>query len=108
MRRAILGRRFSGQDLEDAVELRKRLKTDRECDFANPKIDIFQKLARLFEPGARDVVDKLDAGDLFEFFTQVGGVDSYGTGHSSQRKVFLRVFFDESARFPDIARLRSL
>lgn len=105
MHRAILSRRFAGQDLEDAVELRKRLKPDRECDFADPKIDIFQEFARLFESRARDVVDKLDTGDLFEFFAQVGGVDPYSTRHSSQRKVLVSVFFDESPRFPDIARL---
>ena len=106
MHRAILSRRFAAQDLEDAVELRKRLKADRECNFADPKIDIFQKFARLFESGARDVVDKLDTGDLFEFFAQVSRVDSDGTGHSSQRKLFVRVFFNESPCFPDIARLR--
>jgi hypothetical protein len=106
LRCAILTRRFSGQNLEDAVELRKRLKSDRECNFADPKIAIFQKFARLIESGARDVIDKLGSGDLFEFFAQVGGVDSYGTGHSSERKVLVSVFFNESPRFPDIPRLR--
>lgn len=95
LHRAILTRRFAGQDLEDAVKLRKRLKSDRECDFANPKIDIFQKFARLFESGARDIVDILDTGDLFEFLAQMGRVDAYGAGYSSQRKVLVSVFFNE-------------
>ena len=83
MHRPIFGRRFAGKDLENAVELRKRLKPDHERNFADPKIGILQEFACFFESGARDVVDKLDTGDLFELFAQVGRVDSYKTGHLS-------------------------
>ncbi len=103
---AILTWRLSGQGLEDAVELRKRLKPDRECDFADLKVDICQKFARLLESGACDVIDILDAGHMFEFLAQVGRVDAYGTSYSCQRKVLVSMFFNESPRFPNIARLR--
>ena len=64
-------RRFPGELLENTIELRERLEPDCECDFADAKIDIAQKLARLFEASACDVFDKIYAGDLLELFAEM-------------------------------------
>ena len=67
----IRSRRFPRQLFENAIELRQRLKPDRECDFADAKIDIMQKGARFFEPCAGDVIDKIYTGHLLELFAQM-------------------------------------
>lgn len=56
---AIRGWRFTRERFENAIELRERLKPDRECDLANAKIRIQQQLARFSEPCAGDVMDKI-------------------------------------------------
>ena len=53
---------ISRKVFENAIELRERLKPCRERDLADPKIGICQKITRFFEPGARDVIDKIHAG----------------------------------------------
>ena len=78
MSRAVRSWRFSGQFFKDTIELGERLESDRKCDFAGAKIEIFQKLARVFEPTPGDVVDKLYARDVLELFAQVSGVDPDG------------------------------
>lgn len=75
MSRAVRSWRFSRKLFEDSIELGERLESGRKCDFAYAKIDIFQKLPRFFEPGAGNVIDELNAGDLFELFAQVSGID---------------------------------
>jgi len=80
----ILDRRFSRQLLEDAIELRERLKANRKGDFADPETDIFQKLFRSLETSPCDVIDKLYAGDLFELFAQVSRIDPGGGCHFSE------------------------
>ena len=68
---AMRARRFFRQPFEDTVELRKRLKPDRECDFTDAQIGIQQQIARFIESGAGHVVDKIYAGDLLELFAQM-------------------------------------
>jgi len=106
MGRAIFARRLSRQFFENAIELRQRLKSDCKCDFAYSKIDTFQKLARFLEPQARDIIDELYARHLFELLAQVSRIDPNRFCHIAQRKLFGRMFLDELARLPDIARLR--
>lgn len=105
-RGAILGWRFARQLFEYAIELRQRLKTDRECDFAYAKIDIVQKNKRLFKSGAGNVVDKVNASHLLELLTQMIPADVDRPCHFRQRKLFIRVFVDEIARPPDFDRFR--
>lgn len=105
---AILGGRFSGELFEHAVELRKRLKADRERDFTHAKIRVFQKFYRPFESSSRDIVNKFDAGHLFEFLAQVCRIDSRRVRDHSQRNVFAQMLFDKSACFPDISRFGSV
>jgi len=83
----IFARRFSRQFFENAVELGKRLEAYGERDFADPKIDIFQKFTRRLESNPRNVIDELSSGDLFKFFAQVGGIDSDRFGDFAERKV---------------------
>ena len=77
IRCAICAWRFSGELFENAIELGKRLEPDGKCDFAYPKIDIFQKFPRFFESSAGNIIDKLCAGHLFELFTQVRRIDPH-------------------------------
>jgi len=72
----IIGWRFSGELFEDAIELGERLKSDRERRFAHAKIEIFQKLTRVFEAISRDVIDKLTAGHVFKLLAQVSWINS--------------------------------
>ena len=67
----ILRRRFARKSFKNAVELRERLKPSRERDFTDAQIAISQKITRICEPGARDIVDEIYAGYLLEIFTQV-------------------------------------
>ena len=52
------------------------MKSDGERSFAHAKIEIVQKLARVFEAISRDVIDKLNAGHLFELLAQVSRINS--------------------------------
>lgn len=104
----IFSGRFAGTFFENAVELRKRLKSDGERNFADSKIAFLQKFKGVVESHPRDVIDKLDPGHLFEFFAEVGRVDSDGAGHFLERNMFAGVFFDESPCFPDVPGFGSL
>ena len=73
--RTILRWRLAGQLFEDAVELRQRLESNRERDFAYAKINLEQKNVRLFDALAGDVIDKVYPRHLFELFAQVIGAD---------------------------------
>jgi hypothetical protein len=101
---SIFGRRFSGQSLEDAIELRQRLKANRERDLANLEINVSQESACSFEAIARDIVDKLYSGYLFELFAQVSRIDTDVPCDLSQRDRLGQMFVDEAARLPDVAR----
>jgi hypothetical protein len=102
MRSSMFRGRSSGKLFEYAIELRKRLKAGRERDFAYAKIDIFQKLARVFESSPCNVVDKLDAGHLLELLTEMGGVDPYDLGQFRERDLLGGMLLDELAGFPDV------
>ena len=67
----ILRRRFPEESFENAIELRKRLKSRSERDFTDAQIAVSQKITRIFEPSARDVLDKIYAGYLLEIFAQM-------------------------------------
>lgn len=67
----ILGGRFARQVFENTIELRKRLKSDRERDLTDAQLRIAQKVTGFFESGSCDVIDKVYAGDLLESFAQM-------------------------------------
>lgn len=77
----VLRRRFPGESLEHAIELRERLKPNRECDLTDSKIDIFQKLPRFLKAGPSDVIDEIYSGHLLEFFAEVRGRDVNRSRH---------------------------
>ena len=83
---AINGRRLPGQFFENAIELRKRLEADRERDFTDPKIDIFQKFLRVLESNTGNVIDKLRSSNLLEFFAEVSRIDLNYAGHFFERE----------------------
>jgi hypothetical protein len=66
MSRAICSPRFPREPIENAIELRERLEPNSEFDLTDPKIDIAQKSARLFEASTRNALDKICVGDLLE------------------------------------------
>jgi len=84
--------------------LGKGLEADRERDFADAKIDIVQKIARLLDPCVRDVIDKVYSSYFFEFFAQVIGTDVDGLGDLVERKLFVRMVADKISRFPNFNR----
>jgi hypothetical protein len=99
--RTILRRRFARKSFEDAIELRERLKSRGERDFTDAQFRVAQKITRICEPSARDILDEIYAGYLLEIFTQVIGVHFDDVRDSGQGKLFARVFFDVLARFPN-------
>lgn len=106
--RPILRWRFTRQLFEDAVELRQRLETGRERDFAHAKINIEQKNVHLFDALAGDVIDKVFPRHLFELFAQVIGADVHELRDFRQAKLFVRMLLDKPPRFPDFHRLSAL
>jgi hypothetical protein len=95
---------FSRQLSENAIELGERLEPHGKCDFADPKIDIVQKPARLFEARAGDVTDKIYAGHLLELFAQMIRTDAHRFRYFCKRKFIARMYVDEISRFPDLNR----
>jgi hypothetical protein len=69
-----LCRRSTRKSFENAIELRERLKSRSERDFADAPIAVSQEITRGVEPSARDILDKIYAGYPPEIFTQVIGV----------------------------------
>ena len=67
--------RFSRERFKNAIELRQRLETDGERNFADPKIRILQEIARFADAYAGDVIDKVDPGHFFELLAQVIAAD---------------------------------
>lgn len=102
MSRAICTRRLSGELPENAIELGKRLEPNLERNLADPKIDIMQKSARLFEAGACDVFDKIYAGDLLELLAEMIPANVRRFRYLTKRKLFSRMLFDELSRLPDL------
>jgi hypothetical protein len=70
-----LRRRLAREFLENTIELRQRLETDGEGDFADPKIRILQEITRFADAYAGDVIDKVDPGHFFELLAQVIAAD---------------------------------
>jgi len=71
---AILRWGFTRKSFENAIELRERLKARGERDFTDAQFGVAQKITRICEPSARDVLDKVYSSYLLEIFTQVIGV----------------------------------
>jgi hypothetical protein len=105
---AVFGWRLPRKAFEHAIELRERLKSCREGDFTNAQILILQEGTGSFEASACDILDKINAGYLFEIFTQMVRVHFDHLRHFGQGKFFARVFFDELPRSPDRDRLSSI
>ena len=56
----------------------------------------------------RDVVDKIDAGYLFELFAQMIRADARCFCNLTQRKLFIRMLMDKFSCVPNIHRLSAL
>jgi hypothetical protein len=84
------------------------LEPNLERDLANPKIRISQEITRVFEPNARDILDKIYASYLLKLFAQMVCVDVDGLRHLGQADVLLRVLVNEVAGFPDLDGLGSM
>ena len=84
---SITRRRSAGHFFEGAVELRERLKTDRERDFTNPFLRIAQEAACSLNANMRQVVNEIDTSDLLKFFTQVVRTDIDRFGYSGEREL---------------------
>lgn len=108
MSSAICARRLSGELLEDTVELGKGLEPNFERDLADAQIRISQEITRVFEPSARDILDKIYASYLLKLFAQMVRVDVDGLRHLGQAEVLLRVLVNEVAGFPDLDWLGSI
>lgn len=105
---AILSGRLAGQFFENAIKLRQRLESGRERDLAYAQVEIVQERARLFKPGAGNVVDKINPGHLLELFTQMIRANIDRPCHLRQRKLFIRMRMDKIPSFPNFDRLRSI
>ena len=70
------------------------MESDSKCYFAHAKIAIFQKSACFLEPAARNVIDKLYAGHLFELFAQMRRIDPDRLRYFAQRKLFGGMFLN--------------
>jgi hypothetical protein len=95
--------RCPAQSFEDAIKLRKGLKSRGERNLTDPKIAVTQKSARLFESGTCDVLDKAQAGHVLESFAKIIRVFIESFRHSPKRKFSARMFLDKLARFPDLS-----
>ena len=84
------------------------MKSNSKCDFAHPKIDIFQKFPRFVEPGAGNVIDKLYARHLFELFAQMSRIDPDRLRDFAKGNFFGGMFLNELARFPDVPRFGAM
>ena len=105
---AVLGWRFAGKFFEYAIELRQRLKTDRERNFAYAKIRIVQETTRFLESCAGNVFDKVNPGHPLELLAQMIPTDADCLCNSWQRKLFLEMFIDEISRPPNFHRFRPI
>ena len=83
------------------------MEADCERDFADAKIDIFQKRTRFFDSGTGHVIDEVYARYFFELLTQVARTDIDRFSDPAQRKLLVRMLLDELSRFPDLYRLRA-
>src|SRR6266567_7862865 len=100
-----LRRRLAREFLENTIELRQRLETDGEGDFADPKIRILQEITRFADAYAGDVIDKVDPGHFFELLAQVITADAAKLRDFRQRKFVIRMLLDEFSRLPNFYRL---
>ncbi len=63
---------------------------------------------RFADAYAGDVIDKIYAGDFFEFFAQIIGADVSEFRDFRQRKFVIRILVDEITCFPDFHRLGTI
>src|SRR5262245_27319974 len=103
-----LRRRLPGQSLENAIKLRKRLKSRRERDVTNAQTAVMEKVARFFKSGACDVIDKVHPSYLLESFAEIVRVNVDRFRHRPEGKFFTRMFLDKLARFPNLHRFSSV
>ena len=96
---------MSDQLFEHPVEMRQRLETDLEGDFAHPQIRIQQEIFGFFDPHPRDIVREIDAGDLLEHLAKIEAAHVYRLGHLSEGKLLGLVFMDIIARAGNDGRL---
>jgi hypothetical protein len=78
------------------------LKPNRERDLADPKIAILQEAARFFEASARNILDKIYAGNLLELFAQMICADIDRFRYLAERKFFDAMLLDKLSRLPDL------
>jgi hypothetical protein len=98
---AICTRRFSRKLFENAIELRKRLEPDRECNLPDTQIRIPQAITRFFEANTRHVLDKICSSYLLEHLAKMIRANFDCFRDFFEPKVLGRVFFDETPRFRD-------
>src|SRR5262245_45733361 len=104
----ILRRRFARKSFKNAIELRQRLKSDGECDFADTAIRISQEITRVLEPSMREILDKVYAGHVLKLFAQMIRTKADHFRHLPQRKFFGRMLLYKPARLPDLNRFGSM
>src|SRR5436189_3345965 len=107
-RGAVLSRRFAGQLLEDAVELRERLKSHGERDLADPQRTFLKQRRCFFVACSRHVTDEINAGGLPEFLTEIIRARAHGLGDLAKRDFVSAIFVNEMARFLDSDWLHSI
>jgi len=83
------------------------LKSRGERDLADAQIWVAQEITRICESSPRNILHEICAGYLLEIFTQVIGIDTNDLRDFGQGKLFVCVFFDVLARFPNRDRLSS-
>src|SRR3569833_1273110 len=85
---AIFGWGLAEHFFEDAVEVRQRLEPDFKRNLAHAQIGIEQQILRFFNPHPRQVIRKIDPGNLLEHFAKIKGTHIDGLGHLTERQVF--------------------
>src|SRR6266487_4071182 len=78
--RAVLGGRMAEDFLENAVEVRQRLKADFKSNLADTQVGIEQQIFRFLDPDAGQVIGEIDARHLLKQFAEVkrACVDCFG------------------------------
>jgi hypothetical protein len=95
---AVFGRGLAQDFLKNAVKMCQRLKPDFKGDFAYAQIGIMKQILRFFNPHARQVIRKIDSGNLLEHFAKIKCAHVDGLGHLTKRKVFGLMLMDNIER----------
>ena len=56
---------------EDTIEVSEGLEADLEGNFTDPQISIEQEVLGFFNARAREIICKINPGELFEYFAEV-------------------------------------